>query len=118
MTSEVTPPADPEPQEPRIEPRIEPRTEPTAGPTKPPKPKSRRSPKQKKKPRRAVARERRPGLLRRLFNTPLHDLVRGRVTGARDLRYQLQQSKLPQPLRTIVIDVVRRTRLWPNEDSN
>lgn len=140
MTTESTPPADRGPQqEPRSPGPGEVPGRETEMPTDewkpvgPPKP---GEPRRHDEPRKPIAppkrgepaeagaktaprrREYRPGFLRRLVNTPLRDLVRGRVTAARDLRYQLAQSKLPRPLRTLVVDVVRRTRLWPNEQAD
>ena len=60
----------------------------------------------------------RQGLLRRLFNTPLRDLVRGRFTGRLDVRHCLRQAEIPAELRGIVLDVVHRTRLWRFEKAD
>ncbi len=86
----------------------EPREEPVE-PRQPPPPKA-PPPAKVRKPR-----EPRQGAIRRVIDTPLRDLARGQATGACNLRYQLHTSELPAQLRTIVADVVRRTRLWRSE---
>ncbi len=60
----------------------------------------------------------RQGLWRRLFNTPMRDLVRGRLTGRLDVRYGLHEAGIPPELRGIVLDVVHRTRLWRFEKAD
>ncbi len=49
--------------------------------------------------------------LRAMGETPMRDLVRGRVTGRLDLQRLLDSSPLPKSLRELVLAVVRRTRL-------
>ena len=58
------------------------------------------------------------GLVRRLLNTPVRDLARGRFSGRLDLRQCLRDAKLPGELRDIVIEVVNRSRLWPFEKAD
>ena len=55
------------------------------------------------------------GLTRRLLNTPVRDLARGRLSGRLDLRQCLRDARLPDQLRDIVLEVVNRSRLWPME---
>jgi hypothetical protein len=50
--------------------------------------------------------------MRRFAQTPLRDLVRGRLTGRLDVRRLVMLAPLPKELRLVVIDVVKRTRLW------
>lgn len=58
------------------------------------------------------------GLTRRLFNTPVRDLARGRFSGRLDLRQCLRDAQLPNELRDIVLEVVKRSRLWPFEKAD
>ena len=58
------------------------------------------------------------GLVRRLLNTPVRDLARGRFSGRLDLRQCLRDARLPDELRDIVIEVVNRSRLWPLEKAD
>lgn len=51
-------------------------------------------------------------LRRRLWKTPMRDLIRGRVTGRLDLDALLEQSDLPAQAADKVRAVVKRTRLW------
>ncbi|MEM0914191.1 MAG: hypothetical protein AAGK09_06220 [Planctomycetota bacterium] len=51
----------------------------------------------------------------RLRHTPLLHLMRGRVSGSLDWRYVITSADLPDPQRDLVLDVVRRTRLWRRE---
>ena len=48
---------------------------------------------------------------RRLCRTPMHDVVRARITGRLDLEAMIAAAELPDPLRQLVRDVTRRTRL-------
>ncbi|MBL8991304.1 MAG: hypothetical protein JNJ48_06965 [Phycisphaerae bacterium] len=52
------------------------------------------------------------GLLR---TTPLGDVLRGRLTGRLHPARVIGESGLPAPVRRLVADVVRRTRLWRGE---
>ena len=52
-----------------------------------------------------------PSLFRRLQNTPLRDLVRGRVSGTLDAKAVIAASGLPKELALIVRRVTRGTRL-------
>jgi hypothetical protein len=52
---------------------------------------------------------------RRLRFTGLSDLLRGRVDGSLDWRRLVETSGLPAELTSIVSQLVRRARLWPNE---
>lgn len=52
-------------------------------------------------------------LLRRLHQTPLRDLLRGRgVTARMDWQQVLDTCALPEPLRQVVAQVVGQSRLW------
>ncbi|MEM0914192.1 MAG: hypothetical protein AAGK09_06225 [Planctomycetota bacterium] len=52
---------------------------------------------------------------RRLRHTPLWDLARGRVSAALDWRGRIDSSDLPEPVRGLIHDLCRRTRLWRKE---
>ena len=56
-----------------------------------------------------------PSLLRRLYFTPLRDLLRGRITAAQDYHAALADAALPAPIRQLREQTVRRTRLWRSE---
>ncbi|HLL87799.1 MAG TPA: hypothetical protein VK324_00695 [Tepidisphaeraceae bacterium] len=57
-----------------------------------------------------------PRLLRRLRYTPLRDVVRGRITGRLDVAAQIAgATDVPPATKAVVLEVVRRTRLWPAE---
>jgi hypothetical protein len=56
-----------------------------------------------------------PSLIHRLNNTPLRELLRGRVTNRLDLAARLAASGLPKPTRELIARVVRRTALWRME---
>ncbi len=58
------------------------------------------------------------GLTRRLLNTPVRDLARGRFSGRLDVRQCLRDARLPDELRDIVLEVVHRSRLWPIEKAD
>ncbi len=49
---------------------------------------------------------------RRLWKTPLRDLVRGRITGRLDIDRLLEESSLSEAAAGKVRNVVKRTRLW------
>ncbi len=49
---------------------------------------------------------------RRLFKTPMRDLVRGRITGRLDIDQLLKDASLSGPAADKVRNVVKRTRLW------
>ncbi len=51
-------------------------------------------------------------LFYKLGNTPLRDLLRGRLTARLDLRRLVANSGLPRSLAQLVEETVRRTRLW------
>lgn len=51
-------------------------------------------------------------LRRRLWKTPMRDLVRGRITGRLDIDKLLEEAGLPGPAANKVRNVVKRTRLW------
>lgn len=51
-------------------------------------------------------------LWRRMRQTPLRDMLRGRVTARLDWEASLARSGLPAPAREIVAQVVKRTKLW------
>lgn len=56
-----------------------------------------------------------PTSFHRLRHTPLIDVLRGRVTARFDWHATIARSELPPPLRGLVTQVVRRTKLWPSE---
>jgi hypothetical protein len=56
-----------------------------------------------------------PSLLRRLYFTPLRDLLRGRITAAQDYRAALAAANLPAPIHQLIAQTVHRTRLWRSE---
>ncbi len=58
------------------------------------------------------------GVIRRMLNTPMRDFVRGRFSGRLDLRQCLRDAQLPNELRDIVLEVVKRSRLWPIEKAD
>ncbi len=60
----------------------------------------------------------RQSYFRRLAQTPMRDFVRGRITGRLDVRHLLEISELTPRLRSLVDDVVRRTRLWRTEKAD
>ena len=60
----------------------------------------------------------RSGFWRRLANTPLRDLLRGRVSGRLDVRFFLREAELPAPLSRLVLNVIDRTRLWRIEKAD
>ncbi len=63
-----------------------------------------------------IRRERRFGFFsRRLSNTPLSDLFRGRLTASLDVEAFVAHSNLPPPVQTLLGEVTRRTRLWRSE---
>jgi hypothetical protein len=64
---------------------------------------------------RASAAAARAPFLERLLLTPMRDLVRGRITGRRTVRAAEIVPDLPISIRTLIDDVVRRTRLWRSE---
>src|SRR5690606_7175403 len=51
----------------------------------------------------------------KLRTTPLQDLFRGRLTARLDYRSHVDSCDLPAPTRTLICQVVRRTRLWRRE---
>src|SRR5688572_8554544 len=51
-------------------------------------------------------------LWHRMRYTPLSDALRGRLSGRLDWRRRVAASALPQPLKDLILDVARRTRLW------
>ncbi len=53
----------------------------------------------------------------RLWRTPMRDLVRGRITGRLDVHRMIKDADLPQPVRELVMNVAKRTRLWRLERS-
>jgi hypothetical protein len=53
-----------------------------------------------------------PSLLRRITQTPMRDVARGRLTGRLDLGRRIEASGLPEAPRALVRRVVRLTRLW------
>jgi len=54
-------------------------------------------------------------LFHRLRHTPLSHLVRGRISAALDWRARIADADLPEPVRGVVRDLCRRTRLWRRE---
>src|SRR4051794_1837078 len=58
---------------------------------------------------------RQPNLLHRLRNTPMRDLVRGRVTGRLDIAARIEGAGLPAPATDLIRRVMRKTRLWSLE---
>ena len=60
----------------------------------------------------------RAGFWRRLANTPLRDLLRGRISGRLDVRFFLREAQLPAPLSRLVRKVIDRTRLWRIEKAD
>lgn len=55
-------------------------------------------------------------LFRRLNNTPLRDLMRGRLTERLDYKALIANATdVPKPLRDAVLRVTKRTRLWRSE---
>src|SRR5262249_5982847 len=57
-------------------------------------------------------------LLRRVSNTRLRDVLRGRLTATLDIHRMLAESGLPAPLAELVQVVVRGTRLWRGEKAD
>lgn len=55
---------------------------------------------------------------RLIAGTPLRDLIRGRVTGRLDIEYLAESAGLPGPIRDVVKQTVRRTRLLRIEKSD
>lgn len=55
------------------------------------------------------------GLGRRLSNTPVRDVLRGRITGRLDTEWVVGREGLPARTEALVLEVVRRTRLWRGE---
>lgn len=53
--------------------------------------------------------------IRRLSQTPVRDLMRGRVTGRLDWLRRIEAAGLPVEAREMITRVVRRTRLWRSE---
>lgn len=51
-------------------------------------------------------------LRRRLWKTPMRDLIRGRITGRLDIDKLLEDAGLTGPAASKVRNVVKRTRLW------
>ncbi len=56
-----------------------------------------------------------PTLIRQLRNTPMRDLVRGRVTGRLDVKRRIATSELPEPVKSLIQRIVRISRLWKLE---
>ena len=54
----------------------------------------------------------RASLISLLRNTPLRDVLRGRLTGRLNVEAVLARASLPDSLRSLARRVVRRTRLW------
>ncbi len=54
-------------------------------------------------------------LYHKLRYTPLRDLLRGRLTETLDLVRLRAETELPAPLAEIVVQTVRKTRLWRSE---
>jgi len=54
----------------------------------------------------------RRGFWVRLLHTPAADLVRLRVTGRLDVKALMAEADLPEPLRQVVRQVAKKTRLW------
>jgi hypothetical protein len=54
----------------------------------------------------------RPGGWRRLRLTPTSDLLRGRITGRLDWPSNIRMAGFASPVERLIIQVVRRTRLW------
>lgn len=48
----------------------------------------------------------------RLVETPMRDLLRGRITGRLDIPAMLDAEALPAPIASLILRTVRRTRLW------
>lgn len=57
-------------------------------------------------------------LFERLRYTPLSDVIRGRITGQLHVSRDIGRSNLPAPLPALVLNVVRRTRLWRTEKAD
>jgi hypothetical protein len=55
---------------------------------------------------------------RLVAGTPMRDLIRGRVTGRLDIDYLTESAGLPGPIREVVKQTVRRTRLLRLEKSD
>jgi hypothetical protein len=56
-----------------------------------------------------------PTLWRRLRFTPARDWIRGRISGRLDIACFVERADLPANAQTLILDVVRRTRLWRRE---
>ncbi len=52
------------------------------------------------------------GLFARAAHTPMRDFARLRITGRLDIAQMIEEAELPASLGSIVMQVVRRTRLW------
>jgi len=59
-----------------------------------------------------------PTLLRRLRNTPLRDLLRGRVSQRKDWRRVIDLSELSDEAKGLLTKLVKRTRLWRLEKTD
>ncbi len=55
------------------------------------------------------------GLWTRLRETPLSDILRGKLTRQFNLHATIASFELPAPLQAFVIGVARKTQLWPRE---
>jgi hypothetical protein len=54
-------------------------------------------------------------LFLKLWRTPLHDLLRGRISLRLDWRGRIESAALPVEAKTLILNVVKRTRLWKLE---
>lgn len=58
---------------------------------------------------------RRPGFWRRIYFTPVSDLLRGGITGRWDLEHVIVRADLPADVEALIRRVVKRARLEPGE---
>lgn len=57
-------------------------------------------------------------LLHRLWNTPMRDLLRGRVSARLNWCGVIADADLPEPAARLVTQLVRKTRLWRSEKAD
>jgi hypothetical protein len=57
-------------------------------------------------------------ILKRAANTPLRDIVRGRLTARLDRARILESASLPPTIRSLIEGTVKRTRLWRLEKAD
>ena len=49
---------------------------------------------------------------KKIWTSPLRDLLRGRLTGRLDWRARLAAANFPAPVGELIIRIIKRTRLW------